>query len=125
MLSPTTQNKNIFNGRQLHERTAAAPKRVSQKGTYQYREIALRNGGSTSTPVAGNVVLPVAGGSANAAIQFYFVPGSARFFSDFPYLTTKIAIDYIQISNFYSRKIRPLRGNNTPHPQLCHGCNAI
>jgi hypothetical protein len=58
MLSPTTQNKNIFNGRQLHERTAAAPKHNSQKGTYQYREIALRNGGSTSTPVAANVCYP-------------------------------------------------------------------
>jgi hypothetical protein len=114
MLSPTTQNKNIFNGRQLHERTAAAPKRVSQKGTYQYREIALRNGGSTSMPVVGGLVLPVSGGSAHAAIQFYVAPGSARFFSDFTYLTTKIAIDYIQTSNFYSRKIRPPPSNNTP-----------
>jgi len=42
------------------------------------------------------------------------VPGSARFFSDFTYLATKIAIDYIQISNFYSRKIHPPPSNNTP-----------
>jgi hypothetical protein len=52
MLSPTTQNKNIFNGRQLHERTAAAPKRVSQNGSNQYREIALRKRWETCTPMS-------------------------------------------------------------------------
>jgi hypothetical protein len=50
MLSPTTKYKYIFNGRQLHERTAAAPKRNSQNGSYQYREIALRKRSGTYTP---------------------------------------------------------------------------
>jgi len=64
-------------------------------------------------PVVGGLVLPVSGGSAHAAIQFYVVPGSARFFSDFTYLATKIAIDYIQTSNFYSRKFARRRATTS------------
>ncbi|WP_159696398.1 hypothetical protein [Massilia sp. 9I] len=70
MLSPTTQNKNIFNGRQLHERTAAAPKHISQRGPNLYRENCAAEKAGTTTPVIGSFVLPAAGGSADAAIQF-------------------------------------------------------
>jgi len=63
----------------------------------------------TYTLGAGRFVLPAISGSADAAIHFslyfYFCAWIAAFFSVFLVQTTKIATDYNQISNFYSRKI--------------------